>query len=220
MDAVLADAPAELDGASVESDASSSGTIPSEVLEAAPPERIPTDDPGLEAAWRESTPTQDGRIFVDPGDAAYDSARNLATSPDQYTVVIHGNEHRTGMDTSAGHVSMTGAELGELIASDPDWGGREVRLFSCETGRVPGDGSDPVAQGVADRLDQRVHAPTELAWAPPPGGPSDAGYSSTATWSPDPFTGEMVARPATGPEAPDGTFVTFEPRHTDPEVDR
>ena len=67
------------------------------------------------------------------------------------------------MDTPDGTVWLSADELGTLIESDPGWQGQDVRLFSCETGATPIDGTDPYGQQLADRLGVPVEHQTSLA---------------------------------------------------------
>ena len=63
--------------------------------------------------------------------------------------------------SSAGADPISAGDLGTMLENDPNYHREPVRLFSCETGQ----GTDPYAQELADRLGVDVSAPDQLAWA-------------------------------------------------------
>lgn len=74
----------------------------------------------------------------------------------EYALVIHGNPGAVGV---AEH-ELDALGLAELVRSDPEWGGRPVRLVSCATGR----GENPIAAQLADELGVEVRAPDDSVW--------------------------------------------------------
>lgn len=85
-----------------------------------------------------------------------------------------------------------------FLASDKsDGDGEPIRLMSCETGQ----GEEPFAQELADKLGVPVTAPTELAW-------SDADGNS---WVASGYLDEYGDMHSTSP--PDGEWITFEPNN-------
>jgi hypothetical protein len=84
-------------------------------------------------------------------------AASLKPFAGQYTVDVHGSSS----NVSVGDAQLSAHELAELVRADPEWRGRPVRLFSCNTGR----GSQPIAAGLAKELDVNVTAPKNLVWS-------------------------------------------------------
>jgi hypothetical protein len=104
--------------------------------------------------------------FDTPGGRAYypstepelrKASAALPEFPGEYTFDAHGSSEHVFI----GDETLPAREVAELIEGDPRWGGRPVRLFSCDTGR----GEMPIAQKLADILKVKVTAPEGLAWS-------------------------------------------------------
>jgi hypothetical protein len=114
--------------------------------------------PAVEAAWAERLRTPGGMAYYPSSDFGLRAA--AATLPPfsgEYTFDAHGR----GDCVEFGRREMSAGEIAELIRADNRWGGRPVRLFSCNTGR----GESPVAAELAKVLGVRVVAPDDLAWS-------------------------------------------------------
>jgi hypothetical protein len=126
---------------------------------------MPTDDTGsagfaaapVRGAAAVGIGVPGGRAYFDPGETQQrTAAASLPPFDGEYTLVAHGaSDHVFVADHELG-----AAEVAELIRSDPGWGGRPVRLLSCNTGR--GEGS--IAAQLAERLGVEVTAPDDIAW--------------------------------------------------------
>lgn len=111
-----------------------------------------------------------------------------------YDVIAHGTTRTIQIQHNGISVEITHRTAVRLIAKDPNYKGRSIRLLSCDTGGI----SRGFAQGLADRLNVVVKAPTKLVWVRPDGSYFVAGRSKT------------------NPNLPDknnrGRFVKFYPR--------
>ena len=111
-----------------------------------------------------------------------------------YDVIAHGTTRTIQIQHNGISVEITHRTAARLIAKDPNYKGRSIRLLSCDTGGI----SRGFAQGLADRLNVVVKAPTKLVWVRPDGSYFVAGRSKT------------------NPNLPDknnrGRFVKFYPR--------
>ena len=137
--------------------------------------------------------TQSGRAFLDSGDPLYGPAQAIPPEPGSYTVVMHGNSD----STYVGADPISADDLGTMLENDPNYHGEPVRLFSCETGQ----GTDPYAQELADRLGVDVSAPDQLAWADINGNTFVTSANGT----------DIYGRPV--PNVPyDGKWQPFQPR--------
>lgn len=115
------------------------------------------DSAAVQGAAAAGMATPGGRAYFDSGEARERSAAaSLPPFDGEYTFVAHGASDRVFV---AEH-ELGPAEVAELIRSDPAWGGRPVRLLSCNTGR----GESPIAAQLAEQLGVTVTAPDELAW--------------------------------------------------------
>src|SRR5690606_5823368 len=112
----------------------------------------------LEEVWNESTETAAGRAFHEQGDLL-PLAEVVTPMEGYYTADLHGNADGMVAPSADGPVDISAADLADLIRSDPNWDGQPVRLLSCDTGLVPSDGSESVAQRLADDLKVSVIAP-------------------------------------------------------------
>jgi hypothetical protein len=129
-----------------------------------PRDRIPTDDVRLEAVWDSSAPTDAGRAFYTESDPMRSQAEMVAPREGVYTVDLHGSPDYTVAGTSGGDVSLSPADLGSIIRSDPNWQGEPIRLLSCSTGQIPASGDDPFAQQLSDNMGVEVSAPNGPAF--------------------------------------------------------
>lgn len=146
-------------------------------------------------SWTLGFGTPAGRAYFsteDPGMRALASA--LKPFLGEYTVDVHGSS----TSVSVGEAQLGPSDLAELVQADPDWGGRPVRLFSCETG----SGAHPIAADLADELDVKVTAPKNLVWS------NDRGESWVGSYEWKMVGGTMQRVP--GPPEVDG-WSTFDP---------
>jgi hypothetical protein len=174
---------------------------------AKPPDRMPTGDQKVEDLFAESSPIDRGRCYVPSWDDAHGEAEKTEGTDAQYTVVIHGDPTTTGMqDRSGDWTDYDASQLAHAIRSDPGWDGQEpIRLVSCETGKTPADGSAPYAQNLADELGVDVSAPDQIAIC------SDGRMWSSTVATYTGLDGRVYDIPDSGPEAPNGHFLTFQP---------
>jgi hypothetical protein len=112
----------------------------------------------VEAVWAEGIKTPGGRAYFTPGERGL---RELAVVLPQFAGEYSIDMHGTSDCVFYGATELDAADLAELIAADPNWEGRPVRLFSCNTGR----GENPIAAQLARQLEVRVTAPDDLAWS-------------------------------------------------------
>lgn len=106
------------------------------------------------------TDVEGGRSFFKATDDCHASSLTLQEFPGTRKYDLHG---------SPSHVSICGERLdakqfANVIRQDPKWKNQPITLFSCNTGKVPDQGGQPIAQLLATELGVDVHAPTELAW--------------------------------------------------------
>lgn len=122
------------------------------------PPAIEFSSPGAKLAWNDGFDTQAGRAYYPSSD---NNMRSVATAlkpfEGEYTVDAHGNPS----NVFVGHAELDANQVSELIKADANWNNQPVRLFSCNTGQ----GFDPIAQHVADKLGVQVTAPIERAWS-------------------------------------------------------
>lgn len=122
----------------------------------AAPARFTSDK--VASCWSVGFSTPAGRAYYAESDSTMrELAVALKPSPSQYTVDLHGSQ----TSVQVGGQELDAAQLAELVRADPRWQGRQVRLFSCETGA----GDRPIAQELATWLQVGVTAPTSLAWS-------------------------------------------------------
>ena len=111
-----------------------------------------------------------------------------------YDIIAHGTTKTIQIQHNGVPVDITHRTAARLFANDPNFKGKSIRLLSCDTGGV----SRGFAQGLADRLNVIVEAPTKLVWARPDGSYFVAGRSKSNFNLPD-----MNNR---------GRFIKFYPR--------
>lgn len=141
----------------------SGGTAVGSGTAAAPSAGMANLSDRLSAIYSESsfpTASGDGRFFLAPGDQFRGVAHTMPAAPaGTYLAMVHG----CADSVSVGGQSLAPDEMAALIRADPNYGGKNVTLFSCSTGAS----SSGFAQQLADALGVRVLAPTNLAWLPP-----------------------------------------------------
>jgi hypothetical protein len=138
--------------------------------------------------------TQAGESFYDPTDVGTKhAARTLPPEPGKFTVDMHGDPQNVFIGNDA-----YGPDDLATYMESPDcrWNGGPVRLMSCETGQGP----NPFAQQLSDRLGVPVTAPDQLAW-------SDAtGVDFVSSQGGVDLNGNPI------PTVPhDGSWITFTP---------
>ena len=184
-----------------------SGPAPEVTRQVTAGDRVPTGDNRVEGVWNASQPIPNGRSFVPSWDVAAAGAAEVVGKPGEYTAVIHGNPQLVGMqDAAKNDVVLSPSQMADLIRSDPNWNGEPVRLVSCNTGALPGNGDDCFAQHLADELGTDVWAPSKYVF----GGPGN-GWSSSLETRTCPVTGKKVVQAKTTPRRPDGWFYRFRP---------
>lgn len=114
-------------------------------------------DSEVREAFEMGRDTNAGRAYYEPGDGAALYAASLQPFDGEYTIDMHGSPKRVAV----GPRLLDARQLAELIRADPNWKGRPVRLFSCNTGQ----GENPIAQRLAADLGVDVTAPVERAWS-------------------------------------------------------
>jgi len=77
-----------------------------------------------------------------------------------FDVGMHGTQTSVGFGTSA--PSMSTRELANVILHDPSYHGQNIRLLSCDTGRMSTDGAYCVAEELANALGVTVIAPNDV----------------------------------------------------------
>jgi hypothetical protein len=102
--------------------------------------------------------TPGGRAYYPPAEPGMrEVAATLPEFPGEYTFDAHGSSEHVFI----GEETLSAREVAELIRADGRWGGRPVRLFSCDTGL----GRAPIAQALANLLKVKVTAPEGRAWS-------------------------------------------------------
>lgn len=102
--------------------------------------------------------TPGGRAYFPPSESKVrEAAAALPAFPGEYTFDAHGSSEHVFI----GGEKLSAQDVAELIEADERWGGRPVRLFSCDTGC----GDDPIAAEVAKILGLKVTAPEGRAWS-------------------------------------------------------
>ena len=136
--------------------------------------------------------------YMDPDDnfSKFIKKRKDIDTNGFYDVIAHGTTKTIQIQHNGKPVFITHRTAARLFAKDPNFKGKSIRLLSCETGGV----SRGFAQGLADRLNVVVEAPTKLVWARPDGSYFVAGRSKSNFYRPD-----MNNR---------GRFIKFYPRGT------
>lgn len=156
------------------------------------------DSSGARAAWDGRLPTPGGMAYYPAGEL---DLRNAATAlppfPGEYTLDAHGSSACVEFDQR----ELSASEIAELIRVDERWGGRPVRLFSCNTG----SGENPVAQELAELLNVRVVAPDDFVWS------AADGWVGVAPIKEIEVNGEVVAVPDRDRE---GRWRVFDPPTT------
>lgn len=103
-----------------------------------------------------------GRAYLDASETSNRTAASaLPAFPGEYTFVVHGSSEHVFV----GGESLSAADVADLVKADPNWDGRPIRLFSCETGQ----GQEPIARELAKILGVKVTAPDEIVWIWPDG---------------------------------------------------
>ena len=98
-----------------------------------------------------------------------------------YDVIAHGTTKTIQIQHNGKPVEITHRVAARLFANDPNFKGKSIRLLSCDTGGI----THGFAQGLADRLNVVVEAPTKLVWARPDGSYFVAGRSKSNPNLPD-----------------------------------
>ena len=102
--------------------------------------------------------TPGGRAYFPPTEPDLREAPAvLPAFPGEYTFDAHGSSEHVFI----GEETLSAPEVAELIESDEKWGGRPIRLFSCDTGL----GESPIAAEIAKLLGVKVTAPEGSAWS-------------------------------------------------------
>jgi hypothetical protein len=102
--------------------------------------------------------TPGGRAYYPPTEPDLrEAAAALPAFPGEYTFDAHGSSEHVFI----GEETLSAPDVAELIEADENWGGRPVRLFSCDTGR----GESPFAEQLAKALKVKVTAPAGRAWS-------------------------------------------------------
>ncbi|UGT39677.1 hypothetical protein LTV02_26935 [Nocardia yamanashiensis] len=106
----------------------------------------------------EDLPGGRGRSYYTPDDDLLQHSR-IAKHHDKdgyYILDMHGTSKAVIFDTT----SLSARDAAMLIRADPKWNNQPVWLMSCETGQ----GKNSFARQLADELNVKVMAPTELVW--------------------------------------------------------
>lgn len=145
-----------------------------------------------------STAIPGSTYYMDPGDnfSKFIKKRKDVDANGFYDVIAHGTAKTIQVQHNGIPVMITHRAAAKLFAKDPSFKGKSIRLLSCDTGKVP----HGFAQGLADRLNVVVKAPTKLVWVKPDGSYFVAGRSKSNSNLPD-----MNNR---------GRFMKFYPRGT------
>lgn len=163
------------------------------------PPAIDFSSPGARLAWNDGFDTQAGRGYYPSSDADMRAtATALKPFQGEYTVDVHGDPNNVYVGT----VQLDADQVSELIRADANWNNQPVRLFSCNTG----EGVDPIAQQVADRLGVSVTAPVERAWS----GMSGDSFVAPAKTEWQVINGRFQEVEVPGTPIPDG-WRTFTP---------
>jgi hypothetical protein len=82
-----------------------------------------------------------------------------------FDVVAHGSPTKVQVNTHNGDVIVDHKVLGRLIQKSEGFNGQNIRLLSCSTGAI----DEGIAQNLANKLNVKVMAPSEVLWATPKG---------------------------------------------------
>jgi RHS repeat-associated protein len=104
--------------------------------------------------------------LIAANDALATFASNVHPSKGAYTVVAHGSPHSIdAVIAGRKFKNMDHRVLANLIQRSPDYAGEDIRLISCNTGRLP----DGFAQNLSNKLGVGVVAPDDFLWGLPDG---------------------------------------------------
>lgn len=106
-------------------------------------------------------------IYVNSSDALFSNAKQIKPIANYEDMVIHGDNKGFEIQDKEGNTASqyTPKEFADILLSDPNYHGGNVRLISCEAGK----GETCAAQMLANALGVDVMAPTDIVWVFPDG---------------------------------------------------
>lgn len=138
---------------------------------------------GLYSGTRGSGAVPGSAYYMDPADnfSQYIKKRKDVDANGFYDVIAHGTTKTIQIQHDGETVLISHRVAAKLFSRDSNFKGKGIRLLSCETGGA----SRGFAQGLADKLNVVVLAPTKLVWARPDGSYFVAGKSKNNPNLPD-----------------------------------
>ncbi len=101
------------------------------------------------------------RAYVNRDDLCFSIASKIEPKPGFEDFLIHGQPDRVEHQTVNGQwVEYSPQEFADIIRNDPEYHGGNIRLLACQSGQLNGG----FAQQLADIMQVRVLAPTEILW--------------------------------------------------------
>lgn len=113
-----------------------------------------------------------------------------------YDIIAHGTDKTIEIEYNGRTVELDHRSFARLLSLRQEISGKNIRLLSCNTGKIP----NGFAQGLAQRLRIDVKAPSSYLWAKWSGSyfVADGELNKNNNLEP------VMSRP--------GTFITFSPR--------
>ena len=114
-----------------------------------------------------SKPSPGDVNFMDKNDRFFKNVSNRSDvdANGSLDIIAHGSADKIEVNISGSKTLVDSRTAANLIQNSSEYSGQNIRLLSCSTGSV----EDGFAQNLANKLNVKVTAPSDILWARPDG---------------------------------------------------